>query len=70
MATVARTEHPESGSLQRPMASCSATTDSRMVAAIIGLAQEFGLTTVAEGVETCEQLTELRMLGCDLGAVG
>jgi diguanylate cyclase (GGDEF)-like protein/PAS domain S-box-containing protein len=41
-------------------------SDSRMVAAIIGLAQEFGLTTVAEGVETCEQLTELRRLGCDV----
>ncbi len=37
-----------------------------MVAAIIGLAHEFGLATVAEGVETVHQLQELRVLGCDV----
>jgi diguanylate cyclase (GGDEF)-like protein/PAS domain S-box-containing protein len=38
--------------------------DSRVIAAIIGLAHEFGMRTVAEGVETVRQLTELRALGC------
>jgi len=32
---------------------------------IIGLASAFGLVTVAEGVETAEQLHVLRALGCD-----
>ncbi|ANP73428.1 putative bifunctional diguanylate cyclase/phosphodiesterase [Cryobacterium arcticum] len=44
------------------------TTDSRdaaLVAAVIGLAHEFGMTCVAEGVETAEQLDELTRLGCD-----
>jgi diguanylate cyclase (GGDEF)-like protein/PAS domain S-box-containing protein len=35
--------------------------------AVIEFAQRLGLTTVAEGVETEEQLTQLRALGCDLG---
>ena len=30
------------------------------------LAHEFGITCVAEGVETPEQLEHLRLLGCDL----
>ncbi len=34
--------------------------------AIVRLAQSLGLTTVAEGVETHQQLHRLRMLGCDL----
>jgi diguanylate cyclase (GGDEF)-like protein/PAS domain S-box-containing protein len=38
--------------------------DSRVIAAIIGLAHEFGMTTLAEGVETTAQLAELRHLGC------
>ena len=44
------------------------TTDSRdaaLVAAVIGLAHEFGMTCVAEGVETPEQLDQLDLLGCD-----
>jgi diguanylate cyclase (GGDEF)-like protein len=44
------------------------TTDSRdaaLVAAVVGLAHEFGMTCVAEGVETAEQLDHLRRLGCD-----
>jgi len=41
--------------------------DSRkIVAAIVGLGQSLGLTTVAEGVETQEQAQMLRWLGCDL----
>jgi diguanylate cyclase (GGDEF)-like protein len=42
------------------------TRDSALVAAVIGLAHEFGMTCVAEGVETAEQLERLRHLGCDL----
>ena len=34
--------------------------------AVIELAQNLGLTTVAEGVETARQLQRLRELGCDL----
>lgn len=40
--------------------------DAALVAAVIGLAHEFGMTCVAEGVETAEQLERLRHLGCDL----
>jgi predicted signal transduction protein with EAL and GGDEF domain len=35
-----------------------------IVRSVIGLCQELGVTTVAEGVETDEQLTTLRALGC------
>jgi len=42
--------------------------DSRkIVAAIVGLGQSLGLTTVAEGVETEEQAQMLLWLGCELG---
>jgi EAL domain-containing protein (putative c-di-GMP-specific phosphodiesterase class I) len=37
-----------------------------IVTAIIGLAQALHLHTIAEGVETPEQLGRLRDLGCDL----
>ncbi|MEX2619857.1 MAG: bifunctional diguanylate cyclase/phosphodiesterase [Egibacteraceae bacterium] len=40
--------------------------DRALVTAAIDLARSFGLTTVAEGVETPEQLGELKALGCDL----
>jgi PAS domain S-box-containing protein len=41
--------------------------DSRkIVAAVIGLGQSLGLTTVAEGVETQEQAEMLLWLGCDV----
>ena len=39
--------------------------DSALVAAVVGLAHEFGMTCVAEGVETAEQLRRLVGLGCD-----
>ncbi len=39
--------------------------DAAIVHLIITLAQALGLETVAEGVETHEQLVELRSLGCD-----
>ena len=38
---------------------------SAIVESIIGLAHAVGLTVVAEGVETPEQLAELERLGCD-----
>jgi PAS domain S-box-containing protein len=42
--------------------------DSRkIVAAVVGLGQSLGLTTLAEGVETQEQAEMLRWLGCELG---
>lgn len=39
--------------------------DTRIVRAIIAIAREFNLTTLAEGVETNEQLAKLNELGCD-----
>jgi diguanylate cyclase (GGDEF)-like protein/PAS domain S-box-containing protein len=41
--------------------------DRAIVASVVDLAHAFGLTTVAEGVETAEQLEELRVLGCERG---
>ena len=40
--------------------------DRALIAAAIDLARSFGLATIAEGVETGEQLRELTALGCDL----
>ena len=40
---------------------------SALVRAIIELARTLHLTTVGEGIESAEQLTELRLAGCDLG---
>jgi EAL domain-containing protein (putative c-di-GMP-specific phosphodiesterase class I) len=39
--------------------------DSAIVNAVVTLAHTLGLHAVAEGVETAEQLIELRKLGCD-----
>jgi diguanylate cyclase (GGDEF)-like protein len=41
--------------------------DRAIVASVVDLAHAFGLTTVAECVETIEQLDELRGIGCELG---
>jgi PAS domain S-box-containing protein len=39
----------------------------KIVAAVVGLGQSLGLTTVAEGIETTEQAEMLRWLGCEIG---
>ncbi len=41
--------------------------DAAIVRAVVGLTRALGLKAVAEGVETTEQLNELRGLGCDQG---
>ena len=38
-----------------------------MARTIINLSQQLGLTTIAEGIETLEQLEQLKALGCQLG---
>ena len=40
--------------------------DMRLIEAVVSLARSLGLTTVAEGVETEEQLLALKALGCDI----
>ncbi len=48
----------------------AALDDSRthaIVTAMIELAHALGLTAIAEGIETAEQLATLRELGCDVG---
>jgi EAL domain-containing protein (putative c-di-GMP-specific phosphodiesterase class I) len=40
--------------------------DRAIVAAVVSLAHTLGMKAIAEGVETKEQLEELRELGCDM----
>jgi EAL domain-containing protein (putative c-di-GMP-specific phosphodiesterase class I) len=40
--------------------------DRAIVAAVVSLAHTLGMKAIAEGVETQEQLRELRALGCDM----
>ena len=44
---------------------CTNEDDERLIRAIVALAKQLGLETVAEGVETEEQLNILRSEGCD-----
>jgi EAL domain-containing protein (putative c-di-GMP-specific phosphodiesterase class I) len=41
--------------------------DMSIVTAIVSLSHSLGLAAVAEGIETEQQLAELRTLGCDYG---
>ena len=41
--------------------------NSAIVGAIVDLCRALGLTSIAEGVETPEQMRDLRELGCDIG---
>jgi diguanylate cyclase (GGDEF)-like protein len=45
---------------------CVNPDDAAIVGAVVGLGRALGLRTVAEGVETPEQLALLQELGCDL----
>lgn len=45
----------------------SSASDRAVVAAVVEMARTLGVATVAEGVETPEQLEELRRLGCTYG---
>jgi EAL domain-containing protein (putative c-di-GMP-specific phosphodiesterase class I) len=40
--------------------------DRAIVAAVVSLAHTLGMKAIAEGVETADQLSELRALGCDM----
>ena len=40
--------------------------DTRLIEAVIGLAQSMDLPTIAEGVETAEQMFTLKAMGCDI----
>jgi diguanylate cyclase (GGDEF)-like protein/PAS domain S-box-containing protein len=42
-------------------------SDGAVVTAVLSLARSLGLTAVAEGIETEDQLRRLRDLGCDVG---
>ena len=44
----------------------TSTRDRAIVAGVVDLANAFALTTVAEGVETAEQVAQLSALGCGL----
>ena len=41
--------------------------DGAILEAVIGLARSLGMTAIAEGVESAEQLAQLREMGCEMG---
>jgi len=41
--------------------------DTAIVSAVLGLGDNLGLHTIAEGIETPDQLSRLRQLGCRYG---
>ena len=43
-----------------------AAEDAAIVTAVISLAHNLGLTAVAEGIETADQLAALRAMDCDM----
>ena len=43
------------------------TEDTAIIRAVTGLAHSLGITVTAEGIETREQLVQLRAVGCDQG---
>jgi diguanylate cyclase (GGDEF)-like protein/PAS domain S-box-containing protein len=45
----------------------SRSDDQAIVSAVVSMGHALGLSVLAEGIETREQLDELRELGCDLG---
>ncbi len=45
---------------------CENAEDRAIVTAVVNLAHTLGLSAIAEGVETADQLAELSRLGCDL----
>ncbi len=46
---------------------CEGTTDSELVAAVVGMGRALNLVVIAEGIETPEQAAALRDLGCGFG---
>ena len=51
--------------IDRSFVSCMGQDSVEIVRTIIGLAHNLGLDVIAEGVETAEQLQQLRTLGCE-----
>jgi len=44
---------------------CARAEDALIIEAVVTLAHSLGILTIAEGVETVEQLEALRLHGCD-----
>jgi diguanylate cyclase (GGDEF)-like protein/PAS domain S-box-containing protein len=53
--------------IDRSFVSCMAPDSAEIVRAIVGLAHNLGLDVIAEGVETYDQLDQLKVLGCEFG---
>ena len=53
--------------IDRSFVSCMTQDSAEIVRAIVGLAHNLGLDVIAEGVETVEQLEQLKALGCEFG---
>lgn len=46
---------------------CGGNEHSMLVRSVLAIAREFGLQVVAEGIESEEQESQLRRLGCNYG---
>jgi diguanylate cyclase (GGDEF)-like protein/PAS domain S-box-containing protein len=53
--------------IDRSFVSCMAPDGAEIVRAIVGLAHNLGLDVIAEGVESYDQLEQLKVLGCEFG---